>query len=244
MNTATRHFAAEFVGTFALVFVGGASILMASRPNSTASLVTVALAHGIVLAAMVSATMNVSGGHLNPAVTVGLLVTRRIAPSLAAVNIVAQLAASVAAVLVLKEVMPAELFAAARGGSVPVASDVTTLQAICLEVIATFFLVFVVFGTAVSAEAPRLGGMAIGLTIAADIMAIGPMTGAAMNPARFFGPAVVTGVFEGQIVYWVGPLIGAIAAALLWQYVLLNRPVPAAAVPTPAPRAARKGASS
>jgi aquaporin Z len=192
---------------------------------------------------MVSAAMNVSGGHFNPAVTVGLLVTRRIAPVLAAVNIVAQLAGTLAAAYALKAAMPAELFAAVRGGTVPIASDVSMLQAISLEGIATFFLVFVIFGTAVVPEAPRLGGMAIGLTIAADIMAIGPLTGAAMNPARYFGPAIASGVVEGQIVYWVGPLIGAIVAALLWQHVLLNKAT-SVEVPTPAPRPARKGASS
>lgn len=224
MNTSVRHFVAEFVGIFALVFVGSGAILMASRTNSTAGLVTVALAHGIILAIMVSATMNVSGGHLNPAVTVGLLVARRITPPLAAVNIVAQLAGAVAAAYALRELMPADVFAAVRGGGQSVASDVTTLQAISLEAIATFFLVFVVFGTAVNPDAPRLGGMAIGLTIAADIMAIGPLTGASMNPARSFGPAVATGIFEGQIVYWVGPLLGGIVAGLIWQYVLLKRP--------------------
>jgi glycerol uptake facilitator-like aquaporin len=86
-----------------------------------------------------------------------------------------------------------------------------------LEFIATFFLVFVVFGTAVDPRAPKVGGFAIGLTVAADILAIGPLTGASMNPARSFGPAVASGVFEGQAVYWIGPLLGGIAAALLYE---------------------------
>jgi len=167
--------------------------------------------------------MNVSGGHLNPAVTIGMLLTRRIAPGMAGVHLVAQLAGAIAAALALKGLMPPDVFAAARGGGQAVASDVTTLQAISLEAIATFFLAFVIFGTAVNAEAPRLGGMAIGLTIAADIIAIGPLTGASMNPARSLGPAVAAGIYEGQIVYWVGPLVGAIAAAVLWQSVLLVR---------------------
>jgi glycerol uptake facilitator-like aquaporin len=81
------------------------------------------------------------------------------------------------------------------------------MQAITLEAIATFFLVFVVFGTCVNPEAPKVGGFAVGLTIAADIIAIGPLTGASMNPARSFGPAVAAGVYEGQIVFWLGPLI-------------------------------------
>jgi MIP family channel proteins len=223
MNTSVRHFVAEFLGTFALVFVGGAAIMMASRENSLAGLVAVALAHGIILAVMVSATMNVSGGHLNPAVTVGLLVGRRIAPALAAVHIVGQLAGAVLAAMALKGLIPADLFNAVRGGGQAIASEVTMMQAIGLEAVATLFLVSVVYGTAVNAEAPRLGGMAIGLTIAADILAIGPLTGASMNPARSFGPAVASGVFEGQVVYWIGPLLGAIVAAALWEYLLLKR---------------------
>ena len=95
-------------------------------------------------------------------------------------------------------------------------------QAIGLEVIATFFLIFVIYGTAVHELAPKIGGLAIGLTIAADILAIGPLTGASMNPARSFGPAFATGVWEGQVVYWVGPIIGAIIAALVWEFLLLK----------------------
>ena len=103
------------------------------------------------------------------------------------------------------------------------------MQAIGLEAIATFFLVFVVFGTAVDPRAPKLGGMAIGLTIAADILAIGPLTGGSMNPARSFGPAVVSHVFEGQMVYWIGPLLGGIVAALLYDRLFLRNGSPSAA---------------
>ena len=91
-----------------------------------------------------------------------------------------------------------------------------------LEAIATFFLMFVIYGTAVNSDAPKIGGLAIGLTIAADILAIGPLTGASMNPARSFGPALASGVFAGQIVYWVGPILGAIAAAMLWEFGILK----------------------
>ncbi len=227
MNNTARHFVAEFVGTYALVFVGGGAIMMSHRPDTQAGLVTVALAHGLILALMVSATMNVSGGHLNPAVTFGILVARRISLPMALLHLVAQLAGAVCAALTLKGVVPHETFAAVRGGTQFVALDVTMTQAIVLEAVATFFLVFVVFGTAVDPEAPKLGGMAIGLTIAADIMAIGPLTGASMNPARSFGPAVASGSWEGHIVYWVGPLIGGALAGLVWDHVLLRKTAPA-----------------
>jgi aquaporin Z len=225
MNTTSRHFVAEFVGTYALVFVGSGAILMADRTGGAGGLLAVAIAHGFVLAIMVSATMNVSGGHLNPAVTIAIMLSRRIPPRMAAVHVVAQLAGATLAALSLKWCMPSPLFMALRGGGQAISSDVTLWQAISLEAIATFFLVFVVFGTCVNAEAPRVGGFAIGLTIAADILAIGPLTGASMNPARSFGPALVTKVWEGQVVFWGGPLIGAFLAALIWDYVLLARPV-------------------
>lgn len=222
MKDARRHFTAEFIGTFALVFVGSGSIMMARYSNSSAGLVGVALAHGLILALMVTATMRVSG-HLNTAVTVGFLVTRRIEPMMAGLYIVAQLLGAMAAAYVLKAVMPADLFAATRGGGQSIALDVTATQAIVLEMVATFFLTFVVFGTAVDPDAPRVGGFAIGLTIAADILAIGPLTGGSMNPARSLGPAIASGVFEGQVVYWIGPIVGSIIAALIYQLLFLRR---------------------
>lgn len=218
-----RNFIAEFFGTFALVFIGGGAIMMVDQTDNAAGLLQVALAHGLILALMVSATMNVSGGQLNPAVTISLLVARRIPPFLALVHLVAQILGAVVAALALKALMPLALFEAARGGGQAVALDVTATQAIGLEAIATFFLMFVIYGTAVNSEAPKIGGLAIGLTIAADILAIGPLTGASMNPARSFGPAFASGVWEGQVVYWVGPIIGAIVAALVWEFGILRR---------------------
>jgi MIP family channel proteins len=217
-----RNFFAEFVGTFALVFIGGGAIMMVQQTGNSAGLLQVALAHGLILALMVSATMNVSGGQLNPALTVGLLVARRITPTRAGVHIVAQLLGAVVAAWALKLTMPASLFSAAAGGGQSIALDVTAAQAIGLEAIATFFLMFVVYGTAVHSDAPRIGGLAIGLTIAAGILAIGPLTGGSMNPARSFGPAVVSGVLAGQVVYWVGPILGAIAAAMVWEFGILR----------------------
>jgi len=228
MHNSVRHFVAEFVGIFALVFIGSGALLMVQRTNPSDGLLVVALAHGIILALMVSATINVSGGHLNPAVTLAMVVTRRIAPAMAGVHIVAQLAGAAFGAFVLKWTIAAQTFSAARGGGQAVAMDVTMSQAITLEAVATFFLVFVIFGTAVSPEAPKLGGMAIGLTIGADILAIGPLTGGSMNPARSFGPALASGIWEGQVVFWIGPAIGAIVAALMWEYLLLRRPTAAA----------------
>ena len=217
-----KHFIAEFIGTFALVFVGGGAIMMAQHTGNSAGLLQVALAHGLILALMVSAAMNVSGGHFNPAVTTALLVARRITPTIAGVHILAQLIGALAAAWALKMTMPVAVFAATQGGGQSIALDVTMTQAIALEFIATFFLMFVIYGTAVHVNAPRIGGLAIGLTIAADILAIGPLTGASMNPARSFGPAIASGVLAGQVVYWIGPILGAIAAAMVWEFGLLR----------------------
>jgi MIP family channel proteins len=223
MRDSIRHFVAEFVGTFALVFVGGGAIMASDLARNPAGIVQVALAHGLILALMVTATMRVSG-HLNPAVTLGFLVTRRIEPVMAMVYLLAQIFGAVVAAYALKGLFPEAIAASTRLGGQSVALDVTLAQAITLEAIATFFLVFVVFGTAVDSRAPQVGGFAIGLTIAADILAIGPLTGASMNPARSFGPAIASGIFEGQAVYWIGPIVGGIAAALLYEWLFIPHP--------------------
>ncbi|MDB4898873.1 MAG: major intrinsic protein [Gemmatimonadetes bacterium] len=222
MRDSWRHFAAEFIGIFALVFVGGASIMAAQLSHNTNGLVVAAIAHGVILAVMVTATMRISG-HLNPAVTIGFLVTRRIEPTMAVIYIIAQLLGATVAAYALKAVFPPEIAVATRLGGQSVSIDLNATQAILCEAIATFFLVFVVFGTAVDPQAPKVGGFAIGLTIGADILAIGPLTGASMNPARSFGPAVVSGIFEGHLIYWIGPILGAIAAALLYDGLFLRR---------------------
>lgn len=220
MRDPERHFTAEFVGTFALVFVGGGAIV-AARGAGVMGLLAVALAHGLILALMVTATMRISG-HLNPAVTLGFLAVRRIEPMMAGLYIVAQLLGATVAAYLLKALIPSDQFMAVHGTVQEVALNVSWGQAVTLEAIATFFLEFMVFGTAVDPRAPRVGGFAIGLTIAADILAIGPLTGASMNPARSFGPAFATGNFLSQSVYWTGPIIGSILAAVVYQHVLLR----------------------
>lgn len=220
MRDSLRHFIAEFVGTFALVFVGGGSIIASQATGS--GLVAVALAHGIILAVLVSATMRISG-HFNPAVTVGFLAARRIDPIMAAVYIAAQITAAILAAYALKWLLPPALTEVTRLGGQSIAAQISIGQAIGLEAIITFFLVFVIFGTAVDPKAPRIAGLAIGFTIAAGILAIGPFTGGSFNPARSFGPAVASGIFEGQAAYWIGPMVGAVAAALLYDTLFIRR---------------------
>jgi aquaporin TIP len=222
-----RRLVAEALGTFGLVFVGAAVVVVnGGFPNSGIGLLGIALAHAVVLSVMVSATMTISGGHLNPAVTLGLFITRRIDAVSAAAYIVAQLAAAYVAALLVKVLLPPGAVRSTLLGVPVIASSVTLGQAIGIELVLTFFLVSAVFGTALSPDAPRVAGFGIGLVLLFDILVGGPLTGAAMNPARAFGPAAVSGQWLGHVVYWVGPIAGGVIAALLWEYVLLPKTPP------------------
>lgn len=221
MRDSWRHFIAEFIGVFALVFVGGAAIMSSTMSNIN-PLLPAAIAYGLILGIMITATMRISG-HLNPAVTIGFMVTRRIEPMMGVVYIIAQLTGAAVAAYALKAVFPEHVAVASRLGGQMVSGDIGMAQAVFCEFIATFLLVFVVFGTAVDPHAPKVGGFAIGLTVTAEVLAIGSRTGASMNPARSFGPAVVSQMFEGQAVYWIGPILGGIAAALLYDGLFLRR---------------------
>jgi MIP family channel proteins len=227
MPSLARRLAAEALGTFGLVFVGAAVVVVnGGFPNSGIGLLGIALAHAVVLSVMVTATMTISGGHLNPAVTIGLLATRRIDPVSAAAYIVTQLGAACVAAFLVKLMLPAAAVRSAMLGVPVIASSVTLQQAIGLELVLTFFLVSAVFGTAVSPDSPRVAGFGIGLVLLFDILVGGPLTGAAMNPARAFGPAAVSGEWVGHLVYWIGPIAGGLLAAVIWEYLLLPRTPP------------------
>jgi aquaporin Z len=227
MPSLARRLTAEAIGTFGLVFIGAAVVVVnGGFPNSGIGLLGIALAHAVVLSVMITATMTISGGHLNPAVTLGLLVTRRIQPISAAAYIVTQLVAAIFGAFLVKLLLPLHAVKASMLGVPVIASSVSLGQAIGIELVLTFFLVSAVFGTAVSPDAPRVGGFGIGLVLLFDILVGGPLTGAAMNPARAFGPAVVAGAWVGQLVYWIGPIAGALLAAILWEHVLIPRTPP------------------
>jgi MIP family channel proteins len=223
MPSLLRRSLAEAFGTFAFVFVGAASVAERSAPGAAYGLLGVALAHATALSVMITATMAISGGHLNPAVTLGLLAARRTTARTAAAYIPAQLIGAVLGALALKWVFPPAGLRAESLGTPALAANVTFAQAISLEAILTFLLVSAVFGTCVNAEAPKVGGFGVGLVLLFDILIGGPLTGAAMNPARAFGPALVAGQWVAHAVYWVGPILGGLVAALLWEFVLLPK---------------------
>ena len=166
----------------------------------------------------------VSGGHFNPAVTLGVAVTgafpwRRVLPYW-----LAQLVGAIATGLFLKLVFPDAIARATQLGTPTVASGIEPAIGAVLEAALTFFLVLAVLGTAVSPSAPRIAGFGIGLAVFVDILMGGPLTGAAMNPARYFGPAIVAGFYESWWVYLVGPLAGGALCGLVWRYAFTAAP--------------------
>jgi len=223
---ALRRAVAEFVGTFTLIFIGVGSIVAANQIHDP-SLIGVALAHGLAIGIMVSALGHISGGHFNPAVTFGFLVTRRIKPSLGLLYWAVQLAGAAAAALLVQQLLPRATTEAVNLGVPAIGHGVDAGAAFGLEAVMTFFLAWAVFATAVDERGTfkSIAGFAIGLTITMDILFGGPFTGAAMNPARAFGPQLVGDHWANGWVWYAGPVVGAAVAALVYELLYL-RPTP------------------
>lgn len=190
--------------------------------QNDAGLTVAALGPGLVICAMATALGPVSGAHFNPAVSLAFLATGRMKAADFAWYVISQVLGAIAGAMVAKMASPGA-FDSVRGGITALGSGVSAGTGIFLEVIATIFLVGVIWGTAVSKKAPPLGALFVGLTVILDILAIGPVTGAAMNPARFLGPAVVTGNFSDIAVYLIGPCLGAVIGAFAWEYMLSEK---------------------
>lgn len=215
-----KVFVAELIGTFALVFVGAASGMY------NAGLLAVALAHGLTLAVFAYTFGHISGTHINPAVTFGLALNGTVKWSEAVVYWVAQFVGALLAAYVLRAtvgVVSTQAFGAAQ--TIGALTENFPYYALGVEALLTFFLVNTVLHTAVSGKGGPLAGWAIGTTLAIAILAGGPLTGASLNPARTFGPAVVSGAAGNAmmyLIYFVGPLLGA--ALAVGVYKLLNTP--------------------
>lgn len=220
MRPIIRPLAAEFLGTFGFVFIGAGAVVVDSAKGGELGLVGIALAHALAFSVMVTMTMNISGGHLNPAVTLGLWLAKKIDTRMGALYIVSQLSAAVLAALLVRWLLPGMAGEVTSYGTPRISGLLTDPQAIFIEAILTLLLVSAVFGTAVSAEAPRVGGFGIGLVLLFDILVGGPLTGAAMNPARAFGPALVAGDWNGHLIFWFGPFLGGAVAGVLWWWLL------------------------
>jgi aquaporin Z len=213
-----RPLITEFIGTFAIVFVGSASLMMSGRTQSHASLAAAAFCYAMTVAAMVAAFARISA-HFNPAITIGFMVTRQTAPVEGVLKIVAQCVGAIAGGFLLSAVYPPDLLQATRVGGTFLASDVTFGHGVILEAVTTALLALTVCGVSATDAKPAETGVAVGFVVGALIFAIGPLTGASFNPARSLGPAMASGVWEGHLVYWVGPIAGSVAGMLLWRLI-------------------------
>lgn len=223
---ALKAYVAEFISTLLFVFAGVGSAIAYAKVTSDAALdpsglVAIAICHGLALFVAVAIGANISGGHVNPAVTFGLAVGGQITILTGIFYWIAQLAASIVACYLLKVVT--------GGLAVPihgVAAGVGAIQGVVFEIIITFALVYTVYATAADPKKGSLGTIApiaIGFIVGANILAAGPFSGGSMNPARSFGPAVASGDFSGHWIYWVGPLIGGGLAGLIYPNVFMQQ---------------------
>ena len=222
---------AEFIAAFFLVFAGVGAIvadqqLAVELVRDSFGPLGIALAHGLALAVVIAAVMKISGGHANPAVSIAFFVAKRLSLRDLLGYIGSQLLGGLAAAFLVKRIFVASAVNAVGVGVPALGPGVGTFQGALIEVMLTFFLVFVIWGVAVDSRGPAsLAPFAIGLTITFDILIGGPFTGAAMNPARWFGPAVAAGQFANWGVWLAGPILGALLASLVYETFFLEEVV-------------------
>jgi aquaporin Z len=214
---------AEFLGTALFVFIGAGSVVANAMTAGGVTPLGIALAHGVGMAILISALMGISGGHLNPAVSLGVYVAGRIDGRTLGRYVLAQLVGGIAGAALLKLLFSAAAIKAVSAGAPQLSISIGFGQGVAIEAAFTFFLVSAVFGTAVSSEAPKIGGFGIGLAIFVSALVVGGLTGAALNPARAFGPALIAWSWHSQAVYWIGPLAGGALAGWLWRVLLLPK---------------------
>ena len=212
---------AEFIGTFAFVFIGAGAAAVVGEGVGLPGITAVAFAHGLAIMAFAFAFGSVSGGHMNPAVTIGVLAAGAMRVGEAIGYIISQLIGGVAGALLLRTV----LGGAATGLGTPALAQnlilgttsitITPAAGFMIEALMAFFLVTVVLGTAVAGRAGNLAPLAIGMTLTFNILMGGALTGAPFNPARALGPMVATGKFDDAWLYLLAPLVGAIVAAIV-----------------------------
>jgi glycerol uptake facilitator protein len=229
-----RRLAAEFLGTALLVIFGAGSVVAALSADGGeigySALGFISLSFGIVVAAVIYGFGTVSGAHINPAVTVTLAFTRRFPWSEVPHYVAAQLAGAAGGALLIVAMFGPSAAELGGIGSTTLAAGVSPVAGIVAEAVGTFLLMFTVMAVAVNPGAPKgWAGFMIGLSVAGAILVVGPLTGSALNPARTFGPYVISAAFGASppwaqlAVYTVGPLIGAVSAALIYGVVALPR---------------------
>ena len=229
MKAGRRAFTAEFIGTFALVFFGSMSVTIFTAvvglSSGAASLLGIAFAHGLILMAMVYAIGWISQCHINPAITITAVALRKLDFDDGVGYLVAQVLGATVAGLANVLIQPGNGALTGYGGASPgSAIGGSDIMALLIEVIITFFLMFSVYAVLYTGKVhAAASGLLIGMTLMADILIAGPLTGAAANPAVALGPAVASGNFSNLWIYWVGPIIGALLAGFVWEYLLIER---------------------
>ena len=224
METTWKAALAEFIGSFGFVFVGAGSVIVAGPYGS--GLLGVALATGFAVAVMVSVTAPISGGHVNPAVTIGVWVAGKIGSARALAYVAAQFAGGIFASLLLRFVVPRAVWKAANLGTPLLATGIGQGKGILIEAVLAFFLMFTFFATLLDDRGPfpQAAGLTVGSVLAFDILVAGPFTGGAVSPVRSFGPALVSGTWNDWWVYWVGPVAGGVIGAVLyWSAFMRDR---------------------
>jgi aquaporin NIP len=220
LTTYLRHAYSEFIGTFLLVSaIAGATMIAYSNGGG---FLDVAVAGGSAVA-LLTTIFAANGAQFNPALTIGLVFTRRIALPMAGVHIAAQIVGALAAGYLLKVIYPQVIYDGIRGGGTSISVEVSTVMAWGLELFAGFLLMTAYYASMVDTKTPRLAGLPVGFAVAVNLLMMGPLTGAGMNPARSIGPAVATGIFEGLAIYVIAPVIGALVAAVAYENLALDR---------------------
>ncbi len=218
---AYKKYMAEFVGTFALVFIAAGSVCadfyLRQAGGQGLGLLGISIAFGIVVIAVIYATSYVSGSHVNPAVTVSFWITKRMEPNTAIMYILSQIAGASLAGLALKTLFP-DAAKTVYLGTCVLAPGVSIARGVLMEFIISFLLIFTIYGTLVDKRASAgFAGIAVGLVVLFGAMIGGTISGGAMNPARVFGPALASGQFTHHYVWWIGPILGGIAAGFVYD---------------------------
>jgi len=221
VHTTSQKLVAEFLGTFALVFFGAGAICTERfLQGAGGGLLATALASGLAIAVMSMAFSHVSGAHFNPAVTIGFWITKRMSTMEVLGYWIAQMLGGVVAAFCLKAILPREdAWQPVLGGTPDLVRDFTRLPAMGLEALITFFLVLIYFATTSedNLDSRSLSGLAVGFVYTIGILVAAPFTGAVLNPARSFGPALASTHWSNQGVYWVGPIAGGCVAGLIYD---------------------------
>ncbi len=222
-----KKYIAEFLGTFTLVFVGAGCVCADSYLVNAGSqgfgLLGIAIAFGVVVVAIAYSLGYISGAHINPAVTISMVMTNRMNVDCGIKYIISQLAGASFAGFLLRILFPEALSGALLGTCV-LGSGVTVMQAILMEAVITFLLVFVVYATVIDKRAtPTLAGFAIGFVVLFGVMVGGPISGGSLNPARVFGPAIASGHFANHYVWWIGPILGGVVAGFVYEYLFAEK---------------------